>query len=397
MPTLSIVIPAYNEEGTLERCVDRVLAIADDELRLEIIVVDDSSTDRTGQIGAQLARIHPTVRVLRHDTNQGKGAALRTGFREATGDFVAVQDADLEYDPRDLRRLVVPLVEGRADVVFGSRFLSGEERRVLYFWHSVGNRVLTLLSNMFTDLNLTDMETCYKVFRREIVQRLELRENRFGFEPEIVASVARLRLRIYELGISYAGRTYAEGKKIGAKDGWRALYCVLHYNMPYAPLPVQVAGYAVVGGFCAVANVALFMTLVKVVSPVVAAPAAFALAAALNYWLCVLALFRRRKQAARWSELATYSGVVIGVGALDLVTTVGLIGAGLVPPVAKALASAIGFSFNFVGRRFLVFPERRLGPWAPANVADRVVHDLEPETRALADVATAPVESSFDR
>ena len=397
MPTLSIVIPAYNEEKTLARCVERVLAIADDELRLEVVVVDDASTDRTPQISAQLARAHPTVRVLRHETNQGKGAALHTGFKEATGDFVAVQDADLEYDPRDLKRLIGPLCEGKADVVFGSRFLSGEERRVLYFWHSVGNRVLTLLSNMFTDLNLTDMETCYKVFRRGILQKLELHEKRFGFEPEIVAKVARLRLRIYERGISYAGRTYAEGKKIRAKDGWRALYCIFHYNMPHAPLPIQAAGYVVVGGICAGVNVALFVTLMKIGGPAVAAPLAFALAAALNYWLCVLALFRRREQAARWTEIGTYSAVVIGVGALDSVATLGLIGAGCIPAVAKTVASAIAFSFNFVGRRVLVFPERGPGPWAPADVSGRIVLDTQPEERVLADVAGAPVKSGFEK
>ena len=209
-------------------------------------------------IARRLESVHPEIRVFRHEVNRGKGAALRTGFANATGMFVAVQDADLEYDPMDLLGLLKPLVEGKADVVLGSRFLSSGEHRVLYFWHSVGNRVLTLLSNMFTDLNLTDMETCYKVFRRDVLQRVTLRENRFGFEPEIVANIARMRLRIFEMGISYSGRTYEEGKKIGAKDGFRALYCILKYNLPHAPLPFQFAVYLLIGGIAALVNLACF-------------------------------------------------------------------------------------------------------------------------------------------
>ena len=222
MPKLSIVVPAYNEEQTLVRCIERVLAIADEKLELEILVVDDASTDETLLRAQDVAAAHPQVRVIHHEINQGKGAALHTGFRHATGDFVAVQDADLEYNPQDLRRLLGPLESGSADVVIGSRFLSIGEHRVLYFWHSVGNRFLTLLSNMFTDLNLSDMETCYKVFRRDVLQKLELHEKRFGFEPEVVAQIARLRLRIYEMGISYAGPP-TRRKKIGVKDGVRVM------------------------------------------------------------------------------------------------------------------------------------------------------------------------------
>jgi putative flippase GtrA len=367
MAELSIVIPAYNEERTIGRCVKRVLAIADDEVTLEVLIIDDASTDRTFQVATQLATMHPNVRVLRHRVNQGKGAALHTGFREATGDFIAVQDADLEYDPRDLRRLIRPLMDGRADLVLGSRFLSHGEHRVLYFWHSVGNRVLTLASNIFTDLNLTDMETCYKVFRREVLQRIELKEKRFGFEPEIVAKVARLRLRIYEMGISYDGRTYEEGKKIGVRDGVRALYCILRYNMPYAPLPIQFAGYLGVGGVCAVANILCFAVLHGPLPPAIAAPVAFALAAALNYWLCVLALFRRRPHSERQKEIGSYVAVVAGVGLLDTMSTLGLLQAGLHPVLAKTIASSLALSFNFFGRRFLVFPEPASGPWAPSD------------------------------
>jgi glycosyltransferase involved in cell wall biosynthesis len=236
---LSIVIPCFNEEKTIKECVERVLEIADDNLSLELIIVDDHSTDNSYSIARKLEINHPEIKIIRHEKNSGKGAALRSGFKMATGDFVAVQDADLEYDPVDLKRLLIPLVQGDADVVLGSRFLSTGFHRVLYFWHYMGNRFLTFLSNMFTDLNLTDMETCYKVFRREIIQDIDIKENRFGFEPEIIAKIAQRRLRIFEMGISYRGRTYEEGKKIGVKDGFRTLYCIFRYNAHKAPLPIQ--------------------------------------------------------------------------------------------------------------------------------------------------------------
>lgn len=226
---LSIVIPCYNEQKTIRAIVDAVRAapVADKE----IIVVDDCSKDGTRDI--LRSEIEPLVtRVIYHDANQGKGAALRTGFAAATGDAVIVQDADLEYDPQEYPKLLKPLIDGKADVVFGSRFTGGEAHRVVYFWHMVGNRFLTVLSNMFTNINLTDMETCYKVFRRDILCQIKIEENRFGFEPEITAKIAALsECRIYEVGISYYGRTYAEGKKIGWKDGFRALWAIFKYNV----------------------------------------------------------------------------------------------------------------------------------------------------------------------
>lgn len=224
-PCLSVVIPCYNEEATIETLINLVL---DSPWVAEIIVVDDGSKDRSREI---LATVNdPKVRVVLHDVNIGKGAALRTGFQHATSEFVIVQDADLEYDPSEYPLVLEPLLDDRADVVFGSRFLSGRPHRVLYFWHSLGNKFLTLMSNMFTDLNLTDMETCYKCFRREVIQSITIEEDRFGFEPEITAKLAKMRIRIFEVGISYSGRTYDEGKKIGWRDGVRAVYCIVRYS-----------------------------------------------------------------------------------------------------------------------------------------------------------------------
>ena len=228
MLSVSIVIPCFNEVGTLEKVID---AVEGSEISdLEIIIVDDGSTDGTDDLIRD--KIESRVaRVIRHERNLGKGAALRSGFAAATGDVVLVQDADLEYSPRDYPKLLGPIFEGRADVVYGSRFTGGESHRVLFFWHSVLNKALTLLSNMLTDLNLTDMEVCYKAFRREVLQAITIEEDRFGFEPEITAKVAKLGCRIYEVGVSYAGRTYAEGKKIGWRDGLHAVWCVLKYNL----------------------------------------------------------------------------------------------------------------------------------------------------------------------
>jgi glycosyltransferase involved in cell wall biosynthesis len=226
-PLLSVVMPVYNERGTIVRIIDRVLKAPVESI--ELIVVDDGSSDGTIELLKKEVVGRPLVRVIFHPQNRGKGAALRSGFAEARGRFVIVQDADEEYDPNEYPHLLAPLLEDKADVVFGSRFMSGP-RRVLYFWHSVGNRFLTTLSNMATDLNLTDMETCYKAFRREVIQKIDLKEERFGIEPEMTAKVARLGVRVYEVPISYDGRTYAQGKKIGWKDGIRAIYCIAKYG-----------------------------------------------------------------------------------------------------------------------------------------------------------------------
>jgi glycosyltransferase involved in cell wall biosynthesis len=225
---LSIVIPCYNEAKTIRTLVERVRNSPYPDK--EIIIVDDCSRDGTRDV--LRTQIEPMVdKILYHEVNQGKGAALRTGFAAATGDAVIVQDADLEYDPNEYPKLMRPILDGKADVVFGSRFMGGEAHRVHFFWHMVGNKFLTLLSNMFTNLNLTDMETCYKVFRRDVLQRIHIEENRFGFEPEITAKVSKLNVIIFEMGISYYGRSYAEGKKIGWRDGFRALWAILKYNL----------------------------------------------------------------------------------------------------------------------------------------------------------------------
>jgi len=225
---LSVVIPVYNERNTLREVVERVLAV---DLDLEVVCVDDGSEDGSREILAELQARHARVLFFLQPYNMGKGAALRRGIQEAKGDFVIIQDADLEYDPSDYPALLEPLLQGKADVVYGSRFLGGAPHRVLYFWHSVGNRLLTLLSNCVTNINLSDMETCYKVFRREVIQSIPIEEDRFGFEPEITVKLAKRRLRIYEVGISYWSRTYEEGKKIGWKDGVRALWCLLKYSI----------------------------------------------------------------------------------------------------------------------------------------------------------------------
>lgn len=233
--TLTIVIPAYNEGKTIHLILDRVREVElTGNLQKEVIVVNDCSKDDTTAALERYATAYPDfpMRIMQHEVNRGKGAAIRTGIQHASGDLVIIQDADLEYHPREYNIILPPFLEGVADVVYGSRFMGGKPHRILFFWHTIGNKFLTFLSNMFTNLNLTDMETCYKAFRREIIQGIDLKEDRFGFEPEITAKISRIpRIRIYEVGISYYGRTYEDGKKIGWRDGVRAIWCILKYNL----------------------------------------------------------------------------------------------------------------------------------------------------------------------
>jgi len=239
---LSILIPMYDEEQTLEKIVGRVFDVDYDVEELEVVIVDDCSTDSSFEVAQKISENNPNVTVARHEMNQGKGAAIRTAMKTATGDIMVVQDADLEYDPRDIPSLITLIQQDIADVVYGSRFSSSGPHRVLYYWHQIGNNFLTLFSNMMTNINLKDMEVCYKAFRREVVNTIEIEEDRFGFEPEITAKVAKGQWRIYEVPISYYGRTYEEGKKIGWRDGVRAIVCILKYNLLRGPHPDSPAG-----------------------------------------------------------------------------------------------------------------------------------------------------------
>jgi glycosyltransferase involved in cell wall biosynthesis len=368
VPKLSIVVPVFNEEKTLAKCIERVKEIESDSLTLEIILVDDCSSDSSLAEAQLLKNKYSNIILIKHELNKGKGAAIRTGIKNVTGDFVAVQDADLEYDPTELKKLLLPLVNDEADVVLGSRYLTGDLHRVLYFWHTQGNKFLTFLSNMFTDLNLTDMETCYKVFKSDVIKSIRIEEDRFGFEPEIIAKISQMRLRIFEMGISYRGRTYEEGKKIGFKDALRTLYCILHYNGHSAPIPIQFLIYVVLGGIAALINLLIFTSLFYVnVQVEYSAPVAFATGAIVNYLLIISLLFRHK---AKWSspvEMLIYVLVVALVGAFDLGATITLIKTGFSPESSKALASILGVLLNFSARRFIVFPEASLGPWKPQN------------------------------
>jgi len=364
---LSIVIPCYNEERTLAHCIEHVLRIADPDLQLQIVIVDDCSKDASFAVATELARRFPEIKVVKHERNQGKGAAVRTGFKHATGDVVAIQDADLEYDPQDLKKMLDPIREGKADVVLGSRFLSSGTHRVLYFWHSIANRVLTLLSNMFTDLNLTDMECCYKVFTKETARHITITEDRFGIEPELVAQVAAMRLRVYEMGISYDGRTYDEGKKIGLKDAFRALYCIIRYNGSNAPVFLQFLVYTVIGGVSAVVNLLVFLAMMAAATGVTAAAlTAFFVAAATNYWLSIWLLFKRQVKWSASMETFLYVAMVLVLAAFDLGVTKELVAIGMSAGAAKAIASLVGLVLNFAGRRFMVFPAKQSGDWKPS-------------------------------
>jgi dolichol-phosphate mannosyltransferase len=358
---LTLVVPCFNEAPTLRSCIERILALRSQQLSLEVLIVDDCSRDNSLTIARELEQEHPEIKVLCHRVNRGKGAALRTGFEHATGDFVGIQDADLEYEPLDYRLLLEPLLLGKADVVFGSRYLRPQSRKVLYFWHSWMNKTLTRISNMMTNLDISDMETCYKLFRREVIQSIELKENRFGFEPEVVAKIAQLRCRVWECAISYHPRSYEEGKKIGWRDGARALYCILHYSAHTAPLPMQLLLYLFIGSVSAVCNIVLFLFCVQLgLELAIAVVAAFVCAAVINYFLCILILFKHK---ARWStggEIVSYVATLCIMGAFDAGITLALAAVGWSALASKSLATVFGFIGNFLLRKYLVFPEKSI-------------------------------------
>lgn len=359
MHTLTLVVPCFNENLTLSECIKRVMELQTDTLALEIIIVDDCSTDKSLEVAEKLAQQYPEVRVLSHEVNQGKGAALRTGFQFATGDFVGIQDADLEYEPLQYRDLLVPLIGDEADVVFGSRYLRTHKRKVLYFWHSWMNKTLTFISNMMTNLDISDMETCYKLFRREVIQSIDLKEDRFGFEPEVVTKIAQKHCRVWEVAIEYKPRGFDEGKKIGWRDGVHALYCILHYGAHTASLPMQLLLYFFIGAASAIVNISLFSILLAIGTET--APAvigSFVIAAMVNYLLCIAILFRHN---ARWNtpaEIFMYLLTLAIMGTFDLGVTLGMLALGASAFISKSIATLLGFIGNFVLRKYLVFPEK---------------------------------------
>lgn len=367
MKTLSLIIPVYNEENTLEAIIEKILKLQEtqylkqEEIKLELVLVDDCSKDNSLQIAKGLEEKYGNIKVFSHTKNQGKGAALKTGFIEATGDFIGIQDADEEYNPLEYAKLLEPLIENKADVVYGSRFLKRDTRRVLYFWHTFMNKGLTLLTNMYTNLDITDMETCYKLFRKDVIKKIAptLKENRFGFEPEITIKIAKEKYRVYECAISYNPRSYEEGKKIGAKDGLRAIYCILHYGAHSACIPMQFLLYIFIGGISAIVNILTFVILAKFIQNLFFnVAAAFVIASVVNYLLCILLLFRHK---ARWSsamEIVTYIITLIIMGAIDYCSTYFFLAAGLTNFWAKSFSNVIGVIGNFLLRKYFVFQEK---------------------------------------
>ena len=363
MKKLSLIIPCYNEEKTLAGIVERCLSLASQTLSLELVIVNDCSKDASDSVARSLVEKYPdVVKYFSHEKNMGKGAALRTGFLSATGDYVGVQDADMEYNPNDYLTMLEPLVDGRADVVYGSRYLLPDTRRVLYWWHTKMNKSLTAFSNMFTNLDITDMETCYKLFRREVIQEIapRLRENRFGFEPEVTALVANGGYRVYECAIHYNPRTVEEGKKINWKDGVRALYCIMHYSASTAPVPMQLIIYFFIGAFSAVCNLISFFVLRKLGQGLTESIlVAFGISSLVNYLLCIAILFRHKARWNSFGEILAYLVTLLIMGALDYFVTKGLISAGMAQGGAKTISVIIGFFGNYILRRVLVFPEKK--------------------------------------
>ena len=365
---LSIVVPVYNEAKTIRSILEVVQAapLPPEFESREIVVVNDCSTD--GTAGELDAIADTTIRVFHHDVNKGKGAALRTGFQNVTGDVVVIQDADLEYDPNEYGKLLAPIVEGKADVVYGSRFAGGESHRILYYWHSLGNKALTWISNMLSDLNLTDMETCYKVFRREVLEQIAVEENRFGFEPEVTAKVAHLSrtkgVRIYEVGISYYGRTYEEGKKIGLKDAFRALWCVLKFNTTglaqfirygFMGLIVALSQFLTIVGMVELSGIRTlaFENIANAVSIEVSIVVGFLLHSRIT-WRHRYSGFRELAGKIALFHLVTLASFLVRVGLFYLLSL-----SGIDYRVNSALGILLAVILNFIGYRRLVFREAK--------------------------------------
>ena len=367
MIRLSLIIPCYNEAATLTKVLDNTAQLDQQKLNeqqisLELILVLDGSTDQSLSLAQTWAKKHNNLlKIIASHPNRGKGHAIRLGLAQATGDYVGIQDADLEYDPTQYLKLLATLLNNNADVVYGSRYLIQDQRRILSFWHSLINRGLTTLTNMFTNLDLSDMETCFKLFTREAIQKIlpPLQEDRFGIEPEITIQIARQHLKIYECAITYRPRTYEEGKKISWRDGVHALYCILHYGAPYAPLPMQIILYFFIGLTSALANITIFGLLYKLAPPhypmAILLGSAFVCSAIINYLLCIKILFAHAtKNVAR--ELLRYALVVGGMGSLDyLLTFLGHQYGELSWMLSKCFTAPLSFGLNFIFRKYVVF------------------------------------------
>lgn len=363
---ISIVVPCYNEEAFLENCIVNVLMAFKDK-EIELLIVNDCSQDKSQQIAQELCARDSRIKLINHDINRGKGAALRTGFGHARGDIVAIQDADLEYDPKELVGLVELIEKDVADVVFGSRYLASGPKRVLYFWHTMINKGLTMFSNMLTDLDITDMETCYKVFRKSVLDKITIEENRFGFEPEIVAKTAQQRVRVYEVGISYYGRTFSEGKKIGWKDGFRALYCILHYSAYTSPTLVQLALYSLIGLVSVIVNLVSFFTLVPILPLMASSILSCLIAATVNYYLCVNVLFKHKNTWTKSREITVYSITALAMATFDTAIFSVLQDASSGYILPKLLAASSVFLLNFLIRKYFIFYSAELSDWSPQN------------------------------
>jgi len=361
--TLSLIVPCYNEEASIEACMEKLLDFSrNQDFSVEIIVVNDASTDASAQILERIATRHDGIKIFTHEKNSGKGAALQTGFIHATGDYVGIHDADEEYNPYDYIEMLKPLLAGKADVVYGSRYLRPDTRRVLYYYHTWMNKILTHVSNMFTNLDLTDVHTCYKLFRKDVIDAIapKLKEKRFAFCPEVTARVAEAGYRVYECAISYNPRSYEEGKKIGWKDGVRALYCNFHYGAHIAPVLTQFLIYVFIGSVLLPLNMAFFM-----LGNVLGVPinysiiCAYILAGIINYVLCILILFRHN---ARWktpAEIFLFGLSVILMMLIDLVVTKALIALTGKVYMSKIAAAGVGVAINFMLRKWLIFRERK--------------------------------------